>query len=61
MGLVLLYGVLAGLTLGISVSLLLTVWLVKTSNDIGDSQGTFEDFGDYMDVISSEDNLTHVY
>lgn len=59
MGTVLLfYGIIFGIALGVSVSLLVTVWAVKTSNDIGDSEGDFMDFGDFLDVISDEDNLT---
>ena len=55
------YGVLAGLAFGISVAMLFTIWLVKKSNDIGDSKGQFSDFSEYLDVISNEDDLRQVY
>ena len=51
MVLVYIYGITAGLAFGISVALLFTIWLVKKSNDIGDSKGEFHDFSEYMDVI----------
>ena len=61
MVLVYIYGVTAGLAFGISVALLFTIWLVKKSNDIGDSKGQFNDFSDYLDVICDDDELRQVY
>lgn len=55
------YGIGAGLALGISIALYITVKMVKKSNDIGDSQGSFSDFGDYIDVTGHEDELRQVY
>ena len=55
------YGIGAGLALGISIALFVTVRMVKKSNDIGDSQGQFHDFGDYIDVYNHEDELRQVY
>lgn len=52
------FGIVLGLALGISIALLITVRLVKQSNDIGDSQGEFMDFGDYVHVLNEYDNLS---
>ena len=55
------YGIIFGVLLGLAVATLVTVWAVKTSNDIGDSRGGFMDFADYMNVVSDEDNLRSTY
>ena len=60
-GLVYFYGIVAGLAFGISVAALFTIWLVKKSNDIGDSKGQFNDFSEYLDVICDDDDLRQVY
>ena len=59
--LVYIFGVVGGLAFGISVAMLFTVWLVKKSNDIGDSKGQFNDFSEYLDVICDDDDLRQVY
>ena len=59
--LVYVYGVVAGLAFGISVAALFTIWLVKKSNDIGDSKGQFNDFSEYLDIICDDDDLRQVY
>ena len=45
------YGISTGLTLGLAIAFLITVKIVKKSNDIGGK----------MDVLSHEDNLKNVY
>ena len=55
------FGIATGIALGISLSLLITVRIVKESNDIGDSQGQFFDFGDYIRVLNDRDNLSSMY
>lgn len=60
-GILLMYGIIFGVLLGLAVATLVTVWAVKTSNDIGDSRGGFMDFADYMNVVSDEDNLRSTY
>ncbi|MBO4310463.1 MAG: hypothetical protein J5856_05280 [Lachnospiraceae bacterium] len=55
------YGISTGLTLGLAIAFLITVKIVKKSNDIGDSHGNIYDFGGKMDVLSHEDNLKNVY
>ncbi|MCR5848734.1 MAG: hypothetical protein K6G75_11545 [Lachnospiraceae bacterium] len=54
------YGILFGVLMGLSIALFITVKFVKQSNDIGDSKGEFNDFGDYMSVICDNDNLKHM-
>lgn len=60
-GILLMYGIIFGVLLGLAVATLVTVWAVKISNDIGDSRGGFMDFADYMNVVSDEDNLRSYY
>ena len=60
-GLAYVYGILGGLALGISIAMLFTIWIVKKSNDIGDSKGQFGDFSEYLDVICDDDDLRQVY
>lgn len=55
------FGIIAGLALGIGIALYITTKLVKKSNDIGDSKGEFYDFGDYIRPISHMDNQTHTF
>lgn len=55
------FGIVFGLLLGLSISLTIVVNMLKKSNDIGDSTGTFEDFGDYIRVMNSEDDLHRIY
>ena len=55
------FGIIAGLLLGIGIALFITTKLIKKSNDIGDSKGEFYDFGDYIRPISHQDNQTHPY
>ena len=59
--LVRIYGILAGLTFGMTVTKLITSKLFKKSNDIGDSTGHFEDYSDGLEVICHEDNFMNVY
>ena len=49
-------GAVYGLALGIGLALLITMILIRRSNDIGDSKGTMNDFG-YLYMLSSEDDL----
>jgi len=60
-GMLLIYGIIFGVLLGLAVTTLVTVWAVKTSNDIGDSRGGFMDFADYMNVSQDQDNLRSIY
>lgn len=51
-----LIGGIYGLALGVGLAILITISLIKKSNDIGASQGTLSDFG-YLDMLESEDDL----
>ena len=55
------FGVLVGIFLGVGLTLLLVVRMVKESNDIGDSKGEFYDFGDYLRPLNREDDLKTIY
>ena len=55
------FGIIAGLALGIGIALYITTKLVKKSNDIGDSKGQFMDFGDYIRPINHMDNERNPY
>ena len=55
------YGIIFGLAMGISIALILTMKFIKDSNDIGNSAGTFFDFGDYVKPINHEDELHNPY
>lgn len=55
------YGIFFGILFGLSIALYITVKMVKESNDIGDSQGEFYDFGDYIHPLQTEDDLKHIY
>ena len=50
------FGGLIGLILGIGIAFLITILLVKKSNDIGDSKGVLMDFG-YLNMLYTEDGL----
>lgn len=50
-------GVIMGIALGLGLALMITVQMVKKSNDIGDSKGSLRDFGTYVNMLSVEDNL----
>lgn len=50
-------GIICGIAIGIGLALRITVLAVKNSNDIGDSKGDLRDFGTYIDMISTEDDL----
>ncbi|MCR4648854.1 MAG: hypothetical protein K5776_07225 [Lachnospiraceae bacterium] len=52
------YGITIGLVLGICIALGITMKFIKKSNDIGDSKGEFNDFGDYVKTINQIDELT---
>ena len=52
------YGIIFGLAMGISLALMLTAKFVRDSNDIGNSAGTFYDFGDYVRPLDHEDDLS---
>ena len=45
-----------GFALGLGLAILITMILIKKSNDIGDSRGTMNDFG-YLYMLDSEDDL----
>lgn len=51
-------GGLIGLALGIGLAFLITMYLVRKSNDIGDSKGSLADFG-YLKMLYTEDGLHH--
>jgi len=51
------YGLIIGITLGISIAMAIMISFIKKSNDIGDSKGDFYDFGDYLKTINHMDNL----
>lgn len=53
-------GIVLGITIGIGLALRITVLAVKKSNDVGDSKGEMRDFGTYIDMISTQDDL-HSY
>ena len=55
------FGIIAGLALGIGIALYITTKLVKKSNDIGDSKGQFMDFGDYIRPLNHLDNEHNPY
>ena len=50
-------GILCGIIIGLGLALRITVLRVKKSNDIGDSKGGIRDFGTYVNIMSSEDDL----
>ena len=49
------------LTFTISGAILLTIWFVKKSNDIGDSKGHFDDFAESFHVLSHKSGLPNTY
>lgn len=51
-------GIVGGLAIGIGLAFLITMNLVKKSNDMGDSSATMEDVSKKgLEVISRRDNL----
>ena len=50
-------GIFLGLILGVGVAMMVTVNVIKKSNDIGDSKGSLRDFGTYVNMHAVEDNL----
>lgn len=57
MAVFILIGILYGIGVAVSLAILITVSVLKKSNDIGDSRGKFEDFSKYINYTYSEDNL----
>ena len=55
-----LVGILCGLAIGLGLALRITVLQIKKSNDIGDSKGDMRDFGTYVNMIRTEDDM-HKY
>lgn len=53
-------GALCGIIIGLGLALRITVLSIKKSNDIGDSKGDLRDFGTYVNLISTEDDM-HKY
>ena len=46
-----------GVLLGAALALMITVWLVKRSNDVGDSSGTMYDFRANVNLFDDSDNV----
>lgn len=53
----LIFGVVAGLALGIGLAFLITIKMVKKSNDIGDSSAELLDVSNGVCILDKEDNL----
>lgn len=50
-------GAVCGIAIGLGLALRITVLSIKKSNDIGDSKGDLRDFGTYVNLITTEDDL----
>ena len=46
-----------GVLLGAALALMITVWFVKRSNDVGDSSGTMYDFRATVNLFDDSDNV----
>ena len=53
-------GMLFGILLGLSIALIVTVNRVKSTNDLGNSEGHFEDFGNRIHVIRQVDDIANI-
>ena len=53
-------GVVFGVLLGLIIALFVTVNKVKSANDIGNSEGHFEDFGNRIHVISQKQDIVSI-
>lgn len=55
--LIILIGIIFGIVTGVVVASFLTVIIIKGSNDMGDSRGTFKNFGDYITYSQFQNDL----
>lgn len=50
-------GIICGIAIGLGLALRITVLQIKKSNDMGDSKGDMRDFGTFIDMIATEDDM----
>lgn len=57
MNVITIIGIVAAAAIGLALALYLTVYLVKKSNDIGDSSGTLRDFHANVNIFDSVNDV----